>query len=115
MLGKDVGRSSSSGFSGLGDTFANFKGPSFFSLSEQKFSYPPPASPESHKAPVYVPQPGPAPAHKHPVYGPSHKCELKAEWFTPGQSQLRDLFIPEDIMAVIGWDFHVADACSHVP
>ena len=79
IVGKDVRRSSSSGFSGLGDTFANFKGPSFFSLSDQEFSYPTPPLPDTHKAPVYVPQ-KPAPA---PSYGgapePSHKCELKDE------------------------------------
>ena len=76
ILGKDLGRSSSS-FSGLGDTFANFKGPSFFSISDQGFSYPPPPPPESHKPPVYVAQKSP-PAP--PVYpGPSHKCHLKEE------------------------------------
>ena len=89
IVGKDVRRSSSSsGFSGLGDTFANFKGPSFFSISDQEFSYPSPAPADSHKGPVYVPQkPGPAPpVHKQPSYGgasgpsgPSHKCELKEE------------------------------------
>ena len=84
ILGKDLGRSSSS-FSGLGDTFANFKGPSFFSISDQEFSYPTPPPPDAHKAPVYVPQkPTPAPpVHKQPSYsgasGPSHKCELKEE------------------------------------
>ena len=78
IVGKDVRRSSSSsGFSGLGDTFANFKGPSFFSISDTGFSYPPPPPPESHTPPVYVAQKsGPAP----PVYpGPSHKCHLKEE------------------------------------
>ena len=77
---KDVRRSSSSGFSGLGDTFANFKGPSFFSISEQEFTYPAPAAPSN--PPVYplvhqksVPVP---PVHNQPP-GPSHKCEVKEE------------------------------------
>ena len=74
ILGKDMRRSPGS-FKGLGDTFASFKGPSFFSISEQEFSYPPP---DTHK-PVYVPQ-KPAPAQKQaPSYGPSHKCEVKEE------------------------------------
>ena len=78
-LSKELKRRSP-GSDGLGSTFANFQGPSFFKIRDQEFSAynspkPAPASP------VYN-TPAPAPQYKPKPKGPTHDCSIQvSEWF----------------------------------